>query len=102
MIPVSIPASIYGMLVLFLALEFKIIKLSDVKDVSSFLIDLMPVMFVPAGVGLLNSWGVLKPVWIQISVITIVSTVIVMGVSGAVTQFVIRRKTKSGVSENQQ
>lgn len=100
LIPISIPASIYGMLLLFLALEFKIMKLSDVKDISSFLIELMPIMFVPAGVGLLNSWSVLQPVWIQIVIITIVSTVIVMGVSGLVTQLVIRIKGKKKQKES--
>lgn len=100
LIPISIPASIYGMLLLFLALEFKIMKLSDVKDISSFLIELMPIMFVPAGVGLLNSWSILQPVWIQIVIITIVSTVIVMGVSGLVTQLVIRIKGKKKQMES--
>ena len=56
-IPLSIPASIYGMVLLFLALELKILKVSDIKETSNFLIEIMPLMFVPAGVGLLDSWG---------------------------------------------
>ena len=55
-IPLSIPASIYGMVLLFLALELKILKVSDIKETSNFLIEIMPLMFVP-GVGLLDSWG---------------------------------------------
>ena len=94
LIPVSIPASIYGMVLLFFALEFKIIKVSDIKETASFLIEIMPIMFVPAGVGLLESWEVLQPIWIQVVVITLVSTVLVMAVSGLVTQFVIRRGKK--------
>ena len=54
-IPLSIPASIYGMVLLFLALELKILKVSDIKETSNFLIEIMPLMFVPAGVGLLYS-----------------------------------------------
>lgn len=50
----------------------------------------MPLMFVPAGVGLLSSWGVLKPVCVPIMVIVLISTIIVMAVSGKVTQGVIR------------
>lgn len=80
-IPLSIPASIYGMVLLFLALELKILKVSDIKETSNFLIEIMPLMFVPAGVGLLDSWGALQPIWIQVVVITLISTVIVMGVS---------------------
>ena len=59
-IPLSIPASIYGMVLLFLALELKILKVSDIKETSNFLIEIMPLMFVPAGVGLLDSWGALQ------------------------------------------
>ena len=93
-IPLSIPASIYGMVLLFLALELKILKVSDIKETSNFLIEIMPLMFVPAGVGLLDSWGALQPIWIQVVVITLISTVIVMGVSGSIEQFVIRKGKK--------
>ena len=91
LIPLPIPASIYGMLILFLSLELKIIKVSDVKETSSFLIEIMPIMFVPAGVGLLESWDALAPIWIQVVIITIVSTIIVMAVSGIVTQRILRK-----------
>ena len=76
-IPLSIPASIYGMVLLFLALELKILKVSDIKETSNFLIEIMPLMFVPAGVGLLDSWGALQSIWIQVVVITLISTVTV-------------------------
>lgn len=94
LLPFTIPASIYGMILLFLALECKIVKLSDVKECSKFLIEWMPLMFVPAGVGLLNSWGAIKSIWIQVIIITIISTILVMGVSGVVTQMVIRSKKR--------
>lgn len=94
-IPLPIPASIYGMILLFAALEFKVIKVSDVKETSAFLIEIMPVMFIPPGVGLLESWGVLKPIWVEVIIITIVSTVIVMAVSGVVTQAIIRKGKKN-------
>ena len=97
-IPLPIPASIYGMILLFLALELKIVKVSDIREVSSFLIEIMPIMFVPAGVGLMNSWDTLQPIWIQVVIIVLISTVVVMAVSGSVTQWVIRRKRK-GESE---
>lgn len=92
LIPLPIPASIYGMILLFLALELKILKVSDVKETSSFLIEIMPIMFVPAGVGLLESWDALAPIWLQVVIITIVSTIVVMAVSGIVTQWVLRRE----------
>lgn len=89
LLPLPIPASIYGFVILFLCLHFKIIPLHAVKEVSSFLIEIMPVMFVPAAVGLLDAWDVLKPGWFTYLIITVLSTIIVMGVSGKVTQMVI-------------
>lgn len=99
-VPLPIPASIYGLVILFIALETGIMKLSAVKDTAKFLIEIMPLMFIPAGVGLLESWGVLQPVILPVAVITVVSTIIVMGVSGVVTQGVIRREKKKAAKEN--
>ena len=93
-IPLPIPASIYGIVLLFIALEMKWVKVSDIREVSSFLIAVMPIMFIPAAAGLMESWGAVKSsVW-EYALITIVSTFVVMGVSGAVTQFVIWRGKK--------
>lgn len=70
-------------------------KVSDIREVSSFLIAVMPIMFIPAAAGLMESWGAVKSsVW-EYALITIVSTFVVMGVSGAVTQFVIWRGKKN-------
>lgn len=91
-LPFPIPASIYGLVLMFLGLETGIIKLEAVKDTADYFIEIMPLMFIPAGVGLLESWGALKPVLLPVAVIISVSTIIVMAVSGLVTQFVIRRK----------
>lgn len=90
-IPFPIPASIYGLVLLFVSLMTGIIKLDDVRDVGCFLIEIMPIMFVPAGVGLMTSWNVLKPQLIPVIVIMIVSTILVMGIAGKMTEFVIRR-----------
>jgi holin-like protein len=91
LIPLQIPASIYGLLLLFAALCTGIVKLPQIKETAKFLIEIMPLLFVPAGVGLLGSWGVLQPILVPVLVIMAVSTVLVMGISGRVTQFVIRR-----------
>lgn len=100
-IPLPVPASIYGMIILFLCLSTGIIKLSDVKDAGKFLIEIMPLMFIPAGVGLIDSWGVLKPLLLPVTVITAASLVLVFGVSGRVAQRVIRHgeKKKAGAED---
>ena len=100
LIPLSIPASIYGILIMFLALELHIIPLSAVRETGRFLIEIMPVMFIPAAVGLIEDWGILKPNWLTYTVIMFSTTFIVMILSGRVTQAVIRRgKKKAGTEE---
>ena len=92
-----VPASIYGLLLLLAALLTKVIPLEAVKDTAVFLIEIMPLMFIPAAVGLLESWDALSGIFIQVMTATAVSTVFVMGISGAVTQFIIcRDKRKKG------
>ncbi len=100
LIPLPIPASVYGLVLLLIALMTGIVKLPQVKETADFLIEIMPVMFVPAGVGLLNSWGILQPVLIPVLTITILSTVIVMVVTGHTTQFIIRKDRKNVEAKN--
>ena len=94
LIPLPIPASIYGIALLVLLLCTGALRVESVKEVSSFLIAIMPVMFIPAGVGLMESFGLLLPALPAYAVITLVSTLAVMAVSGLATQAVIRRKPK--------
>ncbi|MBR5280161.1 MAG: CidA/LrgA family protein [Clostridia bacterium] len=95
-IPLPIPAGIYGIILLFLALQCKVIKLDQVKDVSLFLIEIMPVLFIPSAVGLMTAWGIIKDNWLIYVTITVVTTLLVMVVSGWVTQLVLRLKKKGG------
>ena len=92
LLPLPVPASVYGLVLMLGALTSGILKLEQVEDAADFL-----VMFVPAGVGLLEAWGDLQPIWLPVVIITILTTVIVMVVTGRSTQFVIkkdRRKDK--------
>jgi holin-like protein len=95
-IPLPIPASIYGMVIMFVGLLTGIIKLESVKDAGRFLIEIMPVMFIPAGVGLMESWGALKPMFVLVCVVTFVVVVVVMAVTGRVSQWIIRRGEGKG------
>lgn len=95
-LPLPVPGSIYGLVILFLCLEFGIVKAESIQETALWLVEMIPLMFVPAGVGLLKSWGALRPILWQVAVITLVSTVIVMVAAGRVTQGVIRiQKNKS-------
>ena len=85
---------------MFVCLMTGVVRLEQVHTTSRYLIEIMPLLFIPAGVGLLDAWGVLKPVFVPIVVITLFSTIIVMGVSGRVTQAILRlgagKKAKIG------
>ena len=95
LLPLPVPASIYGMVILFIGLLSGVIKLSSVKEAGSFLIEIMPVMFIPAGVGLMSSWLNLKPIIIPVCIITVAAIFTVMIVSGHVTQFNVKRTKKN-------
>ncbi len=90
-LPFPIPASIYGMVLMFILLLTGAIKLDQVRDTGKFLIEIMPVMFIPAGVGLMASWNVLQPVLVPVSVITVITIFTVMAATGLVSQFIIRK-----------
>ena len=81
LLPLPIPASIYGIVLLFAALELKLVKVKHIRETSGFLIAIMPVMFIPAAVGLIDSWQSIAGAWLQYIVVTVVSTFVVMGAS---------------------
>ncbi len=81
LIPLPIPASIYGLVIMLLCLHFKLIKLEKIEKTADFLLQIMPLMFIPAAVGLILVWPELKAILIPIVVIITSTTVIVMVVT---------------------
>lgn len=98
LLPLPIPASIYGMVILFTCLFTGMIKLEAVKETGIFLIEIMPVMFIPAGVGLMKSWGTLQAILLPVMLITVITIVTVMIATGWVSQIIIR-KTRNKTNE---
>ena len=80
------------LILMFVLLLTKVIKVEHVKETGEFLIEIMPLMFIPAGVGLITSWSQLQPFLVPLLVITVVSTFVVMIVTGKVTDFLISKK----------
>ena len=91
-IPLPIPASVYGLVLMLVCLMTGVLKTSQVKDAAFFLIEIMPVMFIPAAAGLIDSWGVLRPLIVPIMIITVVITVFVMAVTGRVAQMIAQKR----------
>jgi len=91
-IPLPIPASVYGLVLMLLCLVTGILKTSQVKEAAFFMIEIMPVMFIPAAAGLIDSWKVLQPLLLPILVITVVITVFVMVITGKVAQMIAQKR----------
>ena len=91
-IPLPIPASVYGLVLMLVCLMTGVLKTSQVKDAAFFLIEIMPVMFIPAAAGLIDSWKVLQPLLLPILVITVVITVFVMVSTGKVAQMIAQKR----------
>ena len=100
LIPLPVPASIYGLVLMFLALEFKIIKVEHIKEVSKFLLGIMSIFFVPSSVGFINALPLMKKYGIQFAIIGIASTVIVFGITGQVTQLLMKIRDRKNGNEN--
>ena len=93
LLPFPVPSGVYGLFILLLMLCTGALHTEDVAD---FFLDTMPIMFIPAGVGLLDSVQEAESILVPLTVITVISTVFVMVATGCVAQSIIRRKNKGG------
>ncbi|MGY3775905.1 CidA/LrgA family protein [Helcococcus sueciensis] len=97
-IPFPIPSSVYGLILMLLALTTKIIKLDDVKESAYFLISIMPIMFIPPAINLITVWPNIQSKIIAYFVICIISTLIVMISSGVLTQKILNNMENKNVN----
>lgn len=93
-IPLPIPAAIYGLVLLLIALATGLLKVQQVEAAANWLISIMPIFYVPICVKILEYWGVISQNAVAIITITVVSTFLVFAVSGLVTQALIKRRRK--------
>ena len=92
---VVVPGSIIAMILLFLLLQFKVVKIENIKEVSDFFLNNMAIFFVPAGVSLITSLNIIIDNIFVLLISVVLSTVIVMYVTGIVVQKMIIRKNKA-------
>ena len=76
------------MIFLFLALQFKVLKFTDVDEVGSFLINNMTILFLPAGVGIMAKWSLISDFWWQIALIVLLALIVNVFVLGHLVQFI--------------
>ncbi len=99
LIPLPVAASIYGLVLMLIALTTKIIPLKEVEGVADFLTENMAIMFIPPTVGIMASIEEVKAMLVPLVVISVVSTLLIMAVTGRVTQMIIRRKKSAEASK---
>ncbi len=91
LVPISIPASVWGLSLLFAALCLKIVKIEQVREAGGFLTSLLPVLFVSPTVGIVEHWALIRPQLLPIALLLIASTVLTFGISGSITQLLSRK-----------
>lgn len=94
-----VPGNIIGMLLLLVLLSTKVIKIEQIETISNFLLDHLAFFFIPAGVGLMTSVGIIKDTWMKLIIVCIVTTAIIIASTGVIVQFVSRRLNKNKGSE---
>ena len=91
-IPLPIPASVYGLTLLFLALNLKIVKVEQVKETGGFLTSILPILFVSPAVGIVEDWGLIADRLVPIVLILVGSTIASFGISGRVAQAILKKE----------
>lgn len=91
-LPINIPSSIIGIAILFILLETGILKMKDVEKTGDFLINIMPILFIPAGVSLIKYLDVLKVLAIPMALVVTISTAIVMIAVGRVVEKIVEKR----------
>ena len=93
-LPLPVPASVYGLVLLLAALNFGFVKLDDVKEVGIYLTGIFPLLFVPAAAGVMELWAEMGNMLLPIIIAIIPVTVLVMVSAGRTTQAMTGRKKK--------
>jgi len=92
LVPLPIPASIYGMLLMLFCLKTGLVKLERVEETGDFMLEIMPIMFIPAAVGLITIWDQVLDILVPILVISIATSIVVMVTTGWMTQWMMKGK----------
>ena len=93
-VPLPIPASVYGIALLFTALCLKLVRVEQVKETGSFLTSILPLLFVSPAVGIVEDWGLIRDDLLAILLLLIGTTVLTFGISGRVAQAFLKKGEK--------
>ena len=92
LLPLPIPVSIYGLILLFLLLKTGVLPLEKIEDVGNLLLELMPLLLVPASVSFVTALDTIQAMLLPVLIMGLMGTLLVMILTGRVAQAVIRRR----------
>lgn len=95
LIPLPVPASVYGIILLFAALCIGVVRVEQVKDTAGFLISILPILFVPTAVGILGNWAMIRDDVIALFLLALLSTVATFGIAGRITQSMRKKEEQT-------
>ncbi|WP_054740954.1 CidA/LrgA family protein [Cellulosilyticum ruminicola] len=93
-LPFPFPASVMGMIILFLLLLFKVLKVEYVREKTNFLLQNMAFFFIPSGVAIIENYGLLKGSALKILAICIITMVVTFVATAYTVTFVIKWQNK--------
>ena len=99
LLPLPIPVSIYGLILLFLLLKTGVLPLEKIEDVGNLLLELMPLLLVPASVSFVTALDTIQAMLLPVLIMGLLGTLLVMAVTGLVAQRLIRRGKGDGAHE---
>lgn len=94
-LPFSVPGSVAGMILMFIALHFNLLKIERVEEAGDWLVNNMAIFFVPAGIGLMTNFDIIGAIWWQLLIIVGLSATLMMWFVGFVVQFVMNRTSNT-------
>jgi len=92
LLPLPVPASIYGLALLLASLRMGLVRLEQIKETAGFLTAVFPLLFLPGAVGIMDLGSLLAEIWLPAALAVVLVTVLVMAAAGWAAQAVIRRK----------
>lgn len=99
LIPLPIPATVWGMLLLFAALACGLIRLDQVENTADFFLSIMPMLFIPYAVGLMDSYRILAEHALPILTITVLSFFLCFTVTGKTADYIIALSDRESAEE---
>ncbi|MEG0817525.1 CidA/LrgA family protein [Cetobacterium sp.] len=98
--PIPIPGPVIGILLLFILLNFKILKVENIKNATNLMLTNLAFLFLPPGVGLLKSIDILANNWHKLFFVIVTTTIITLVITGWSVQFIIKRKEEENKDES--